>query len=149
MNLVYLYTAHVRAWPPAPLLGFTAAAITLSKTLLYWAQEYFCNFCAVGHNSLEDLIKYYVLTSRCVVSYLPKHAHTSPQSLGHCPWPYCSAAGKRSHRRSESCASSVCQGRVRKKQLSLFHSANIYLDDVPPAAHTCRVYLRNNQIFFS
>ncbi|KAJ7347875.1 hypothetical protein DFH08DRAFT_779227 [Mycena albidolilacea] len=63
MNLVYLYTAHVTAWPPAPLVGFTAAAITLSKTLLYWAQEYFCNFCAVGHNSLEDLIKYYVLTS--------------------------------------------------------------------------------------
>jgi hypothetical protein len=76
MNLVYLYTAHVTAWPPAPLVGFTAAAITLSKTLLYWAQEYFCNFCAVEHNSLEDLIKYYVLTSRCVVSYRPKHAHT-------------------------------------------------------------------------
>ncbi|KAJ7830639.1 hypothetical protein B0H14DRAFT_2365668 [Mycena olivaceomarginata] len=53
MNLVYLYTAHVTAWLPVPL-GFTVAAITLSKTLLYWAQEYFCNFCAVGHNSLED-----------------------------------------------------------------------------------------------
>ncbi|KAF7368730.1 hypothetical protein MVEN_00197800 [Mycena venus] len=63
LNLVYLYTAYVTAWPPAPLIGFTGAALTLAKTLLYWAQEYYCNFCAVGHNSLEDLIKYYVLTS--------------------------------------------------------------------------------------
>ncbi|KAJ7926147.1 hypothetical protein B0H13DRAFT_1972884 [Mycena leptocephala] len=63
MNLVYLYTAHVTAWPPAPLIGFTAAAMTLSKTVLYWAQEYYCDFCAIGHNSLEDIIKYWVLTS--------------------------------------------------------------------------------------
>ncbi|KAF7378075.1 hypothetical protein MSAN_00231600 [Mycena sanguinolenta] len=63
MNLVYLYTAHITAWPPAPLVGFTAAALTLAKTILYWAQEYYCNFCAIGHNSLEDLLKYYVLSS--------------------------------------------------------------------------------------
>ncbi|KAJ7333451.1 hypothetical protein DFH08DRAFT_1021151 [Mycena albidolilacea] len=41
MNLVYLYTALVTAWLPVPL-GFTAAAITLSKTLLYWAHS-LCN----------------------------------------------------------------------------------------------------------
>ncbi|KAF7378063.1 hypothetical protein MSAN_00230400 [Mycena sanguinolenta] len=63
MNLIYLYTAHITAWPPASLVGFTAAALTLSKTLLYWAQEYYCNFCAIGHNSLGDLIKYYILSN--------------------------------------------------------------------------------------
>ncbi|KAJ7444563.1 hypothetical protein B0H11DRAFT_1747176 [Mycena galericulata] len=61
LNIWYLYAAHVTAWPPAPLIGFTAAAMTLSKTVLYWAQEYYCNYCAVGHNSLEDLIKYWII----------------------------------------------------------------------------------------
>ncbi|KAF7368729.1 hypothetical protein MVEN_00197700 [Mycena venus] len=56
MNLIYLYTAHITAWPPAPLIGLTAAALTLSKTILYWAQEYFCGLCSVGHNDLGDFI---------------------------------------------------------------------------------------------
>ncbi|KAJ7097615.1 hypothetical protein C8R44DRAFT_949142 [Mycena epipterygia] len=61
LNIFYLYTAHVTAWPPAPLVGFTAAAMTLSKTVLYWAQEYYCNYCAVGHNTLKDLIVYWII----------------------------------------------------------------------------------------
>ncbi|KAK7023141.1 hypothetical protein R3P38DRAFT_2957741 [Favolaschia claudopus] len=61
LNLFYLYTAHVSAWPPAPLIGFTAASLTLAKTILYWAQEYFCNYCAVGHNSLYDLTVYWLI----------------------------------------------------------------------------------------
>ncbi|KAF8201348.1 hypothetical protein K438DRAFT_1821861 [Mycena galopus ATCC 62051] len=61
MNLVYLYTAHVTAWPPASLIGFTAAAMTLAKTTLYWMQEYYCNYCAVGHNSLRNLIQYWII----------------------------------------------------------------------------------------
>ncbi|KAF8198350.1 hypothetical protein K438DRAFT_1824243 [Mycena galopus ATCC 62051] len=61
MNLVYLYTAHVTAWPTAPLIGFTAAALTLAKTVLYWAQEYYCNYCAVGHNSVKVLIQYWII----------------------------------------------------------------------------------------
>ncbi|KAJ7705590.1 hypothetical protein B0H17DRAFT_1038372 [Mycena rosella] len=61
MNIVYLYTAHVAAWPPAPLVGFAAATMTLSKTVLYWAQEYYCNYCAVGHNTLSDLITYWIV----------------------------------------------------------------------------------------
>jgi len=61
MNLAYLYAAHVSAWPPAPLIGFTAVAMTLAKTVLYWAQEYYCNYCAVGHNSLKDLIQYWII----------------------------------------------------------------------------------------
>ncbi|KAK2462822.1 hypothetical protein APHAL10511_005213 [Amanita phalloides] len=61
MNLAYVYLAHVSDWPGAPLIGFTSAVMTLAKTVLYWAQEYFCDFCAVGHNSLEDLILYWII----------------------------------------------------------------------------------------
>lgn len=81
---MYLYTAYVTAWAPAPLIGFTGAALTLAKTLLYWAQEYYCNFCSVGHNSLEDLIKYYVLTSRCLWSHVGKNMYTHTLRLS--PW---------------------------------------------------------------
>jgi hypothetical protein len=84
-----------------------------------------------------------------VLSHIGQNMLTlSPQPLGHCPRPHCSAAGKRSYRRSESCASSVCKGRVREKQLSLSRSANIYLDDAPPVAHTYQAYLRNDQFSF-
>ncbi|KAJ7054162.1 hypothetical protein C8F01DRAFT_1164141 [Mycena amicta] len=61
MNLLYVYTAHVKAWPPAPLIGLAAATMTLSKTVLYWMQEYYCNYCAVGHNTLYDLLVYWIL----------------------------------------------------------------------------------------
>ncbi|KAJ7267237.1 hypothetical protein C8J57DRAFT_1327085 [Mycena rebaudengoi] len=60
-NIAYLYLAHVAGWPPAPLIGFTSAALTLAKTVLYWAQEYYCNYCAVGHNTLYDLIVYWII----------------------------------------------------------------------------------------
>ncbi|KAK7052565.1 hypothetical protein R3P38DRAFT_2861094 [Favolaschia claudopus] len=63
MNLLYIYAAHVVAWPPAPLIGFTAAAMTVAKTFLYWSQEYFCGWCMVGHNSLVDIVKYWFLSS--------------------------------------------------------------------------------------
>jgi len=55
-NIVYLYLAHIAQWPAAPIIGFGAALMTLSKTILYWAQEYYCGFCAVGHNKLWDLV---------------------------------------------------------------------------------------------
>ena len=42
MNIGYLYLAHVTGSPAAPLLGFASAVMTLSKTVLYWAQEYYC-----------------------------------------------------------------------------------------------------------
>ncbi|KAG5653809.1 hypothetical protein H0H81_010277 [Sphagnurus paluster] len=35
--------------------------MTLSKTLLYWFQEYYCGYCAVGHNSVKDLILYWII----------------------------------------------------------------------------------------
>ncbi|KAF7324659.1 hypothetical protein MKEN_00507400 [Mycena kentingensis (nom. inval.)] len=61
LNLIYVYTAHVKAWPSAPLIGLSAAVMTLSKTVLYWLQEYYCNYCAVGHNTLYDLIVYWLI----------------------------------------------------------------------------------------
>ncbi|TFK68073.1 hypothetical protein BDN72DRAFT_842290 [Pluteus cervinus] len=61
LNLLYLYLAHVVAWPPATLIGFTSASLTLAKTVLYWMQEYYCNYCAVGHNNAWDLFWLWIL----------------------------------------------------------------------------------------
>ena len=60
-NIAYLYLAHVAQWPAAPMIGFGAALMTLSKTLLYWAQEYYCGFCAVGHNKFWDLVLLWIV----------------------------------------------------------------------------------------
>ncbi|KAK7045385.1 hypothetical protein VNI00_007634 [Paramarasmius palmivorus] len=43
------------------LIGFLSAGLTLAKTVLYWAQEYYCNFCAIGHNDLKTLILFWVI----------------------------------------------------------------------------------------
>ncbi|KAF5309037.1 hypothetical protein D9619_013550 [Psilocybe cf. subviscida] len=61
MNISYLYLAHVAKWPPATIVGFGAALMTLSKTILYWAQEYFCGYCAVGHNNFRDLFLLWIV----------------------------------------------------------------------------------------
>ncbi|KAL0945404.1 hypothetical protein HGRIS_000896 [Hohenbuehelia grisea] len=49
-NLLYLFTTHILPHPAAPLIGYSGALMTLSKTILYVAQEYFCDWCAIGHN---------------------------------------------------------------------------------------------------
>ncbi|GLB41261.1 hypothetical protein LshimejAT787_0904760 [Lyophyllum shimeji] len=61
LNITYLYFAHVAAWPPASLIGFASASMTLSKTILYWAQEYYCGFCGIGHNTASDLVVYWII----------------------------------------------------------------------------------------
>ncbi|KAF8066961.1 hypothetical protein FPV67DRAFT_1417397 [Lyophyllum atratum] len=61
LNILYLYFAHVAAWPPATLIGFASACMTLAKTILYWAQEYYCGFCGIGHNSASDLLVYWII----------------------------------------------------------------------------------------
>jgi len=61
MNMYTVYLAGVVGSPSAPLWGFAAATMTLSKTILYWAQEYFCNYCAVGHNTVTDAIVYWII----------------------------------------------------------------------------------------
>jgi hypothetical protein len=37
--------------------------MTLSKTVLYFAQEYFCGFCNIGHNTPKDLFFFYFCTN--------------------------------------------------------------------------------------
>jgi hypothetical protein len=61
LNIVYLYLAHIAQWPPAPIIGFGAALMTLSKTFLYLAQEYYCGYCSIGHNSLWDVVFLWIL----------------------------------------------------------------------------------------
>ncbi|KAH9976688.1 hypothetical protein BGW80DRAFT_1546324 [Lactifluus volemus] len=44
LNLCYLYLAHVVKYPAASVVGFASVTMTLSKTMLYWIQEYYCNY---------------------------------------------------------------------------------------------------------
>jgi hypothetical protein len=54
LNIAYVYLAHVAQWPrPAAVIGFGAAVMTVSKTVLYGMHEYYSSF---GHNSLEDIV---------------------------------------------------------------------------------------------
>jgi hypothetical protein len=66
LNIVYLYLAHVAESPIAPLVGYTAVHLTVGKTMLYWLQEYYCGFCAIGHNKLSNIIVFWVFPNGCV-----------------------------------------------------------------------------------
>ncbi|KAI0700433.1 hypothetical protein BC835DRAFT_1327542 [Cytidiella melzeri] len=61
MNMAYLWLAHVSRSPLAPLVGFSSVVMTLSKTVLYWLQEYYCGGCSVGHNDFTTLFIYWVV----------------------------------------------------------------------------------------
>lgn len=61
MNFLYLYKTHLAPSPSAPLIGLVSAAVTLAKTVLYWAQEYFCSYCAIGHNKPFELIVLWII----------------------------------------------------------------------------------------
>ncbi|KAH7162239.1 hypothetical protein B0J13DRAFT_4103 [Dactylonectria estremocensis] len=77
MYLVYMWIFWSRADVPAVagarrtlagrsgglavLVGFSAAVMTLSKTVLYNAHEYYTGFDNVGHNSTFDLITLWIL----------------------------------------------------------------------------------------
>ncbi|KAJ3562747.1 hypothetical protein NPX13_g8447 [Xylaria arbuscula] len=45
----------------AVLVAFSAAVMTLSKTVLYWLCEYYSGFDNIGHNSLQDLIFLWII----------------------------------------------------------------------------------------
>ncbi|KAI2778942.1 hypothetical protein F4815DRAFT_218655 [Daldinia loculata] len=45
----------------AVVTAFSAAVMTLSKTVLYWLQEYFSGFDNIGHNSLQDLVLLWII----------------------------------------------------------------------------------------
>jgi len=62
-NVLYLYSTYALDSPIAPLFGFSSNLMTLSKTVLYIGQEYFCGFCNIGHNTTKDLILFYVCTN--------------------------------------------------------------------------------------
>ena len=61
LNFAYLYLIHIKQWPPAAVIGFAAAVMTLSKTLLYGMQEYYCNYCMIGHNTFMDILVMWIL----------------------------------------------------------------------------------------
>lgn len=70
-NLYYVYAQHVLGAPSAPLVGIVAVTMTLSKTVLYWAQEYYCGGCATGHNNLVDWLTFFALPNGCALLSLP------------------------------------------------------------------------------
>ncbi|KAI3343558.1 hypothetical protein F4824DRAFT_12340 [Ustulina deusta] len=45
----------------AVLVAFSAAVMTLSKTILYWLCEYYSGFDNIGHNSTRDLIFLWII----------------------------------------------------------------------------------------
>jgi hypothetical protein len=61
LNVFYVYLAHVVKYPAASVVGFASVAMTLSKTSLYWLQEYYCNLCDIGHNDLKTLVIYWII----------------------------------------------------------------------------------------
>ncbi|EAU86724.2 hypothetical protein CC1G_06485 [Coprinopsis cinerea okayama7 len=62
-GVIYLYLAYVVKTPAAPLIAFASNTSCLSKTILYWAQEYYCGFCAIGHNALPQLTLWVALNA--------------------------------------------------------------------------------------
>ncbi|KAG4029087.1 hypothetical protein MFRU_017g00250 [Monilinia fructicola] len=45
----------------AVLVGYSAAVMTVSKTLLYWMNEYYSGFANIGHNSIRDLVFLWII----------------------------------------------------------------------------------------
>jgi len=43
--------------------------MTFSKTLLYWLQEYYCGWCATGHNDLVMWIQLFLIPNVYVVTF--------------------------------------------------------------------------------
>ena len=69
LNVYYVYAQHVLASPSAPLIGFASAVMTLSKTVLYWMQEYYCGGCAVGHNDMWTLFWLWIVPNGYEISF--------------------------------------------------------------------------------
>ncbi|KAK7403467.1 hypothetical protein QQX98_010745 [Neonectria punicea] len=76
LYLVYMFLFWSRAAPAtknarsslggrrgalAVLVGFSAAVMTLSKTVLYFAHEYYSGYHNIGHNTARDLFTLWVL----------------------------------------------------------------------------------------
>ncbi|QRW20832.1 hypothetical protein RhiXN_05821 [Rhizoctonia solani] len=56
LNLAYVYYVHIRPSSVAPLVGFSSALMTLSKTVLYWLNDYYCSWCTSHNPPLKWII---------------------------------------------------------------------------------------------
>ncbi|KAL2150508.1 hypothetical protein VTH82DRAFT_7071 [Thermothelomyces myriococcoides] len=76
LYLVYLYLWYAYGKPPAPgarravggrvgglavLVGFSAAVMTVSKTILYWLLEFLSGFDNIGHNDAFRLVFLWII----------------------------------------------------------------------------------------
>lgn len=70
--ITYLVLVYAIKSDIAPLFGYTGATVTLAKTILYLAQEYYCGWCAIGHNDFVDVLAYWVCPNVvwCTISSL-------------------------------------------------------------------------------
>ncbi|KAF1829012.1 hypothetical protein BDW02DRAFT_190666 [Decorospora gaudefroyi] len=53
----------------ALVIGFAAAVMTLSKTVLYYFNEYFSGFASVGHNDWAKLLFFYIIINGLWVAF--------------------------------------------------------------------------------
>lgn len=68
LNVTYLYLIHAKAWPLATVIGFSSALVSLAGGTLYYAQEYFCGYCAAGHNYIWDAFLFWILPNGYVLA---------------------------------------------------------------------------------
>ncbi|CAO3611351.1 unnamed protein product [Mucor hiemalis] len=63
LNFLYLYLLQRNdiSVGQANLIGFSAALMTCSKTVLYWLVEPFSGYQHIGHNSIKDLILLWII----------------------------------------------------------------------------------------
>ncbi|KLO07547.1 hypothetical protein SCHPADRAFT_644589 [Schizopora paradoxa] len=50
LGLYYVYLQNIVGSTSAPIFAFMVSAMTLSKTVLFFSHEYFCDWCTTGHN---------------------------------------------------------------------------------------------------
>jgi hypothetical protein len=65
LNLLYLWLLNQQKIDigVANLVGFSAALMTLSKTVLYWLVEPFSGYQHIGHNNTKDLILLWIVNT--------------------------------------------------------------------------------------
>ncbi|KAI7898452.1 uncharacterized protein BX663DRAFT_524767 [Cokeromyces recurvatus] len=62
LNFLYLWLLRKNVnVGQANLIGFSAALMTLSKTILYWLVEPFSGYQHIGHNTMKDLIFLWII----------------------------------------------------------------------------------------
>ncbi|KAI8139746.1 hypothetical protein BJV82DRAFT_521352 [Fennellomyces sp. T-0311] len=63
LNFSYLYYVSSNPQKPgrASLIGFTAAIMTVAKTVLYWLVDFFAGMAHTGHNNLQDYILLWII----------------------------------------------------------------------------------------